>query len=315
MRLKYLISLINYLESNSIIIVIILSLTISNVWSTERISSNDTTATNINSFIEISIEGGQVLSGYQILENDSIVLLRLKSGSKIIVYKSGIEKIKVYKDARFDSKGRVMPIDPNRTRYLFAPSAMMLNKKEMKFSQKELLWSSLSIGATKRLSLEIGGALPVWFIEEGEGINLLLAIKGGGHIYGPFYLAGGLLSFSLPVIRQVYGLPFSSLTIGNKDFHGTFSASIPFQITKNDVKIGDFYWFALCGNARLSPHVSLVSENWIFRIDNEFFDDTEFILNLAVRFMGRRMATDVGLFFNSEFLMPLPWVGFTFHLR
>ncbi len=265
--------------------------------------------------VELTIEGGQLLIGQRVMENDSIIVLQFKSGSKVTVEKSGIQRVKEHSEGRFDSRGRLISKDPNRTRYLFSPSAMMLNKGEMKFSQKELLWSSYSVGIAKSFSLEVGGAVPLWFIEEGEGINILLAAKGGGHIKGPLYLAGGILTFSLPVSQTFIGLPFGSATFGNTDYHGTFSASVPFFIEESNFKIGEFYWFALCGNARLSSRVSLISENWIFRINNEFFDDTEFVLNLAVRFLGRRFSTDVGMFFNSEFFMPLPWIGFTLHLR
>jgi len=265
--------------------------------------------------IEVILEDGQILIGYLVMETDSTMELRLKSGSRIWFQKSGIDRIRELKHTGFDSRGRVRFEDPNRTRYLFAPSAMMLRKGEMKFSQKELLWSSFSIGATEFLSFEIGGAVPMWFIEEGDGINLLIAVKAGGHVGGPVHLAGGILTFSLPTSPLVLGLPFGSVTIGNIDYHGTFSASVPFQVTDDDFEIGDFYWFALCGNARLSAHVALVSENWIFSFTNGWSDDTELILNLAVRFIGKRFAADVGLFFNNEFYMPLPWLGFTFHLK
>lgn len=265
--------------------------------------------------IELTLEGGQILTGHRVIENDSIVVLELKFGSKITIEKSGIKSVKEQKEGRYDSRGRIITPDPNRTRYLFTPSAMMLDKGEMKFSQKELLWSSYSVGIAKNFSLEIGGAVPLWFVEEGEGINLLLAAKGGGQIKGPLYLSGGILTLSLPVTQTVVGLPFGTVTVGNRDYHGTFTASAPFLVEESDFDIGEFYWFALCGNARLSSRVALVSENWIFRIDNEYFDDTEFVLNLAVRFLGRRFSTDVGMFFNSEFFMPLPWVGFTLHLR
>lgn len=265
--------------------------------------------------IELTIEGGQILTGKRVMENDSIVVLELNSGSRITVEKSGIKSVKEHKEGHFDFRGRLVTPDPNRTRYLFAPSAMMLNKGEMKFSQKELLWSSYSVGVVNNFSLEIGGAVPLWFAEEGEGINILLAAKGGGRIKGPLYLAGGILTFSLPVSQTIIGLPFGSVTVGNSDFHGTFTASVPFVVEESDFETGEFYWFAICGNARLSSRVALVSENWVFRIDNEWFDDTEFILNLAVRFLGKRFSTDVGMFFNSEFYMPLPWVGFTLHLR
>lgn len=287
----------------------------------EIIANGDTTGVNTDSsfeeehIVEVRLKDGQTLIGNLITENDSTIELKLRSGSRISLQKSGIDRISEIKHTGFDSRGRVLFEDPNQTRYLFSPSAMMLRQGEMKFSQKELLWSSFSIGATKFLSFEIGSAIPMWFIEEGDGINLLFAAKAGGQVGRLVHLAGGILTFAFPVSPLVFGLPFGSVTIGNTDYHGTFTASAPFAATDEEFEIGDFFWFALSGNARLSAHVALVSENWIFRFTDEWFDDTELILNLAVRFIGRRFSADVGMFFNSEFFMPLPWLGFTFHLR
>jgi hypothetical protein len=262
----------------------------------------------------VKLQDGQTLTGRIVDRNDSLVVVQLTDGTEIRLRAAAVSSIDAEKQAYVDSYGKLRYPDPNKTRYLFAPSAFMLKKGEMKLSQHQVMWTNFGAGITDYISVQVGAAFPLWFIEGGEGMNFLVAAKGGGKVAPLLHLAGGIEMFVLPVEAFSIGLPFATATLGADDYHVSLSGSAPFSVADGIAEMGDLYWYALCGFVRLGTHVGLLSENWIFHLPNAWGSDNEVVLSLAARLFGRKFSSDLGLMFYPEVLdIPLPWLSFTFH--
>ena len=61
--------------------------------------------------------------------------------------------------------------DPNRTRYLYSPSAFALKQGEGYLSQKQLFFTSVAYGLTDEFTILGGAALPFWAL---GGFNVIL---------------------------------------------------------------------------------------------------------------------------------------------
>ncbi len=70
--------------------------------------------------------------------------------------------------------------------------------------------------------------------------------------------------------------------------------------------------FVLAGNKRINQNIAFVGESWIWpEIDLEYIP-----ISLSARFLGKKIATDVGILFTFETIsegLPLPIINFTYH--
>jgi hypothetical protein len=265
-------------------------------------------------FCRLQLNDDQQLLGYIVAENDSAVTLRLKAGGRLTVDRSSIAQIERDIPLSQSPQDEAPFSDPNRTRYLFAPSALMLKKGEATFSQKELFFTSFGIGLSDHVSLIAGAAIPFWFMNEGDGgFNLELGLKGGGSLQKNLHLAGGVETFLVPGSKLMIGLPFVTTTVGNADRQLSFGASMPFAFSGDESEFGNLYWFALSGAWRVSRHVSLVSDNWFFQLPQ--LAEESNVFSLALRLLNKRMSGDIGLFFNRQMPFPMPWLDLTFRFR
>lgn len=279
--------------------------------------------------VRLKLHDGQVLSGKMVARApDGTVTLDLGVG-QVVVAGALIEELEEDVRSTLTKSGEVWFQDPNRTRYLYGPSAMMLKKNELYFSQNELILSTLNWGVTDWLGVQIGGAIPLWFIPPlPQGFNLLLAIKGGGSLTDTIHLATGLQALWLPgqvlTTRSsvpVIGLWFATATYGTPNAHVTASFALPFNLaalgTATPVLASPIV--TLSGNYRLTRAVSLVSENWLitgFSTTNN--SHVMIVPSLAVRVMGEHVAADIGLIVLASdrgvlVPVPLPWLTFTYN--
>ena len=91
---------------------------------------------------------------------------------------------------RINEYGEIYHGDPNRTRYLYGPSAFLLKKGEAYVSQKELFFTSAAYGISDNVSMLVGSVLPILFTD--DGFNLITALKVGGPVYADkLHLATG----------------------------------------------------------------------------------------------------------------------------
>ena len=270
------------------------------------------------SLSRVTLTDGQVLIGEVVSESDDEIVLQLPSGAQLPIARNLIKDVEANQGAMVTVGGALWHADPNRTRYLYGPSAMMLRQGELSFSQKELLFSTVAYGVTDFLSVQVGTVLPAWFFGP-SAFNLIAAVKVGTQVAPKFHLAGGAQILVVPFIPRspaAGGMLFTTGTYGDGNMHFSLSAGVPFITGFGSTQVGQAL-FSLSGNVRVAKFVALISENWLI----PDFTRGGFIAipSFAVRLMGEHLAVDIGaiLPFTHTGLstggIPIPWVDLTYN--
>ncbi len=229
-----------------------------------------------------------------------------------------VRSVEAIEGAQVTERGEVRFPDPNRTRYFYTPSGMMLKAGEGYFSQKELVFSSVAYGITDNLSIVGGAVIPAWFAGT-SGLNVIAGLKFGGTVIEDrLHLAIGAETLVLPAVVQGVtaggGLLFGTATFGNRDAHFSIAAGKPFFFSSGGTGAGDFI-VTVSGNLRVAKSVALVTENWFMPSAGT----TTVILAPGVRIMGEKIAVDIGgvwLLVNGSSVtagIPIPWLDFTYN--
>lgn len=280
--------------------------------------------------VRLSLKDGQSITG-RLLETaaNGALKVALGNGAVVVFPPEAIDHADVDARAYRSESGELYFVDPNRTRYLFGPSAMPLKKNEIYFSQIELLASTLNWGVTDWATIEVGGVVPAWFVPPiPQGFNLLLGGKVATPITDKVHIAAGALMLWLPGVSSapmagsapMGGLGFGAVTYGDRDRHVTLAAGLPIILMSGPAMMTEYFKapiVSLSGNYRVGRSMSLVTENW-FYIPIPQPDSWGLINSLALRVMGDKLATDVGfvLISNRQGLVipiPVPWLNFTYN--
>jgi len=272
----------------------------------------------------VTLKSGKAYTGRIVAMGAKAVQLALDDGVTLTLSRAKIQRMEQY-----DGDAPPAPVtsaltptprspDPNRTRYFFAPSAMMMDAGEGYFSQKQLGFSEVGIGVTDYMSLMVGGVVPLWFVEPPESFNLQLAVKFGFEVAENLNLAFGAYGLLLPFIGGDSigggGFIYATLTGGSEKKHGSISVGLPMVFGD------DFMTFdpviVLAGLYRAGDLIALVTENWIF--PTLLKEDFEFGMfnTFGVRFIAGPFACDVGLMHVlglSDEVPLLPWLDFTYN--
>jgi len=253
----------------------------------------------------VVLKDGQQLRGRLVVRDDSGVTLELEGGTRMVIPAASILRVDVAKPGQAE----VHSPDPNRTRYLYSPTGFMLKGGEGYLSQTELLLTSVYYGVTDNLTLGIGTAIPFLFVH--DGANLTGTVKLGGSLGDYLHVAAGVQGFWLPGVDTgtTAGFLFGTVTLGTPDLNLGVSAGPPFVAGTAGNDVGKVL-MSVSGNARLTEHVALVTENWFAPAS-----DTGYALGFAVRFIGQRLGVDAGLVFVEGADVPVPWLDFTWHFK
>ena len=279
----------------------------------------------------IALSSGKSYRGRVIASDGKSVKVELSDGITVEIPRPKIESVAAG-DARIERRERrarrkrqrrrrqqgYMTEDPNRTRYLFAPSAKMLRKGDGYFSQKQLGFSEIAYGVHENVTIVAGGIVPAWLIAPPVGFNLSLGAKFGLEIAENLQWAAGVYGLVIPGFGgdalSGGGFVFTTLTGGNERYHGSVTVGVPFIFGDDD----DFFdpIIVLAGNIRVSDGLALVSENWLF--PSLLVDDADegSVHSLALRFITDEFATDVGLVHipgMGDDVPLLPWLDFTYN--
>ena len=185
-----------------------------------------------------------------------------------------------------------------------------------------MLFPSFNYGISNVFSAQAG---LFWFPGlDIEDITILGSLKASLYNNDEFAIAGGAMYVRIPTIsfensagkdeelRLGGGFAFITGTYGNQLNHASLSLGWGFARGNDDWEIMDRPIFILAGNKRITQNIALVTENWIW-------PDLEFgyiPFSLSARFLGKRIATDVGAIFTIETLkqgLPFPIINFTYH--
>jgi len=251
----------------------------------------------------VVLKDGQQLRGRLVAQDASGATLELEGGARVVVPAASIERIELAKAGQAEVRSR----DPNRTRYLYSPSGFMLKQGEGYVSQTELLVTSVAYGLTDHVTVGLGTAVPFLFVE--DGVNLVGTLKVGADVNEWVHVAAGAQGLWLPGIEAgtTAGLLFGTVTLGTPDLHLGISAGPPFVAGTDQNDVGQVI-FSISGNARVSEHLALVSENWILP-----GGDGGYVLTGALRIIGQRLGVDAGLMFFKGSSVPIPWLDFTWN--
>ena len=251
----------------------------------------------------VVLKDGQQLRGRLVAQDASGATLELEGGARVVVPAASIERIELAKAGQAEVRSR----DPNRTRYLYSPSGFMLKQGEGYVSQTELLVTSVAYGLTDHVTVGLGTAVPFLFVE--DGVNLVGTLKVGADVNEWVHVAAGAQGLWLPGIEAgtTAGLLFGTVTLGTPDLHLGISAGPPFVAGTDQNDVGQVI-LSISGNARVSEHLALVTENWILP-----GDDGGYVCTGALRIIGQRLGVDAGLMFFKGSSVPFPWLDFTWN--
>ena len=250
-----------------------------------------------NQLVEIETKDGNIFLGTIIKENDEGIILKTQDGIQISVPNSSIKNLT--KIETTEVEGQVWRADPNKSMYLFAPSAFPIEKQKVYCRDFCLVFPSYNRGFGNNFSLQAGA-----FVFPGmqfDNIPIVLSGKFSLPELGPARLATGMMYISVPGQSTSFGagFAFGSATIGNRFTHFTASLGWGYFRDENEWDFAEKPILVLASNIRVLNSFAVVAEYWL---PPEVDDPTNLPIALSGRFIGRRFAVDIGGFFTLSLI-------------
>jgi hypothetical protein len=263
-------------------------------------------AASPRSIVRVQLKGGQELHGWIVERSADALVLELAAGGRVTLAAGALVAVVAEPTAEVH-QGEIWYADPNRTRYLHSPSAMMLRAGEGYFSQSELLASTVALGVTDHVTVLGGAFVPLWFAD--DGFNLVAALKVGASLTPALHVAIGAETLVLPGTSTSVGLGFAGVTVGGPNAHLTLAGGPPFKLGRGGDEVGPLI-LALSGNVRVGRRTALVTENWFVTQPRGGVDAVD---AFALRIVGVQGSVDIGLIRFPRANVPVPWLDFTWH--
>jgi hypothetical protein len=201
--------------------------------------------------------------------------------------------------------------DPNYSRLLFAPTGRPLKKGDGYFSDYEVLVPGLAVGITDHISIA-GGISMIPGLGLDEQV-LYVSPRVGWELGDKAAVSAGFLYAAVPADDDIgdLGIGFVVGTFGSRQR----SLSVGLGVGGNTDDDFDAQPILMIGGqATVSRHVAVISENWL-ALDRDF-DIADQPLGIGLRFFGDRLSADVGLVFTPSTVGDggfLPWASFSYH--
>jgi hypothetical protein len=249
----------------------------------------------------VYLKDGTSVQGIMINETAQEMSLQTDNMGTVTLKKEQIQKI-VQLDQSNYRKGKYWFPNPNYSRYFLSPG-MQLKKGDGYYQNVDLSLNSVSYGITDFLS--IGGGLEIYSTLSGHPTFFVMP-KMGFKIVNSLWIGAGILyANTTDAIGDFGGLGigYGTLTYGNDNSNATLGIGWGYV----DNTWSDKPVITVSGMTRVARSIALVTENW-FVPDYALF-------SYGVRFMGERIAVDLG-FINSKdiietFPIGLPlWLDF-----
>ena len=261
--------------------------------------------------VEIETNDGNIFLGTIIEESDEGFKLKTQDGIQISVPISSVKNISKIETAEVE--GQVWRADPNKSMYLFAPSAFPIEKQKVYCRDFCLVFPSYNRGFGNNFSLQAGA-----FVFPGMQFDVIPVVLSGKFSLpqiGPARLATGMMYVSIPAQSTSFGVGFAfgSATFGNRFTHLTASLGWGYFRDKDQWDFAEKPILVLASNIRVANSFAVVAEYWL---PPEVEDPTNLPIVLSGRFIGRRFAVDIGGFFTKDMEgIPFPLINFTYHLK
>jgi hypothetical protein len=264
----------------------------------------------------ITTDGSEII-GEIIEETDTEYQIETPAGLSVIVPKSAVFKMTEFEG--FIKEGKLYRTDPNKSMYLFAPSAFPIETGNKYCRDFCVFFPSINYGVNDIISLQAGF---VWVPSlKLDQIPLIGSIKATVYQENKIGLAGGAMYVRIPDLSEDNdefntsgggGFLFATATYGDRFNHGSLLVGWGYGHSGGDWELMDRPIVVLAGNFRVSNTFAIVTENW-FPPDLEF---GQFPFMVAGRFFGKRIAVDIGAIIILDVLsegMPIPIINFTYH--
>lgn len=266
--------------------------------------------------VSITTTDGSEIIGIVTDESDTEYSIETSSGIKITIPIESVVKIDEFRGKM--KEGKMYRPDPNKSLYLFSPSAFPIGTGNKYCRDFCVLFPSFNYGFSDVFSAQAGIFwIPGLGIDE---IPIIGSLKASIYNNNRFALAGGAMYMRIPTIsiddeddlHLGGGFLFATGTFGDHFNHASLSLGWGFARGNDEWKMMERPIFVLAGNKRISQNIALVGESWIW-------PEIEFgyvPISLSARFIGKRIATDVGILFTFETIsegLPFPIINFTYH--
>jgi len=259
--------------------------------------------------IEIETKDGNIFLGTLLEETEDNYKIITNDGIEINVPKSLVKKFEAIETTEVG--GEVWRADPNKSMYLFAPSAFPIENNKSYCRDFCLFFPSYNRGFGNGFSMQFGA----FIVPEMDFSNLPIIISGkfSSPQVGSARAAAGVMYVSVPFEENSFGagIAFGTTTLGSRFTH--FSASLGWGYFRNEDgwEFEEKPMLVLAGNKRVSNSIAIVAEYWKF----PNVDALDLSLMVSARFIGRKLAVDVGTFlFKDMEGIPLPILNFTYHM-
>ena len=275
---------------------------------------------NIEKMLEIETKDGNIFLGIVVEENEEYYKLKTKDGILVEIPLISVQNTEILTTKNVD--GKVLRADPNKSLYLFAPSAFPIEKGKSYCRDFCVFFPSYNRGFGNNFSLQLGAF--VFGAVNLDQIPLVISGKFSlpkttsiGILNTSFALGGMYVQIPFEFFDEDIGLgiAFGTVTLGNNFNH--FSTSIGWGYTRysGDWELDDDPLINIAGNFRFTNSFALIGEQWF--IPDLDLDDSPLIL--STRFIGRKFAVDFGGIMTLENIvegiLPFPIINFTYHPR
>ncbi|MDP6499619.1 MAG: hypothetical protein QF743_02805 [Candidatus Marinimicrobia bacterium] len=275
----------------------------------QQIPSPLQTQEQAEGLIEVETKDGNIFLGTLLEETEDNYKIKTNDGIEINVPKSSVKSFNAIATAKIGDE--VWRADPNKSMYLFAPSAFPIENNKSYCRDYCLFFPSYNRGFGNGFSLQLGA-----FILPGmDFIDLPITITGKYSLpqIGPARFAAGMMYISVPGddISFGTGIAFGTATLGNRFNHFSASLGWGYFRDEDEWEFSDEPMVVLAGNSRISNSMAIVFEYWKF--PNADIEDLP--LMVSARFIGRKFAVDLGAILSKNMEgIPPPLLNFTYHM-
>ncbi len=240
----------------------------------------------------VTLKDGSVMQGTLVSENPEEIVLATENTGTLTIKKEKIKSMILLTSSNY-RKGKVWFPNPDYSRYFISPG-IQIGKGEGYYQNIDLSVNTVSYGVTNFFS--IGGGVELYSTLSGHPIFLVMP-KFGFKVANSLWLgAGALYVNAFEGIGNFggAGIGYGTITFGNQD--NNISGGVGWGWWNG--KWSDKPIITVSGMTRLSRRIGLVTENW-------FVPDYS-VFSYGVRFLGEKIAVDIGLVNSRDIAKTFP---------
>jgi hypothetical protein len=262
--------------------------------------------------VTLALSDGQSLHVRLLARSESTVIVELLDGQRLTLPASAVVSIREGAAVTANPPPGWTE-DPNKSRYLYSPSAHGIGAGKGYLAQRALAITSVGVGITDFWDLEAGTIVPLLFTEAPMGV---VGTKLHGRVTEKLRAGVGAQGFF--VSDAQLGFVFANLSYGDVDRHGSVAGGVLMNFEDGDIG-ADIVTTSL--NWRLGERSALIGEVWwtYWPGGSPWPRSYWFVVPAGgVRLFGPKFAVDLGLvpIITGEAsvpLVPVPWVSFAWN--